>query len=100
MLLQLQPYDLTVKYKDGKNIPVRDALSRTIRSDPNVEPEFPPVTVNTVDFIAVSPKRYKQFKDRTSNELHELHQVILKGWPDTRKAAPHSVREYWTFEMN
>ena len=96
-MLRLQQYDLTVKYKDGKNIPVGDALSRAVRPDPD-EPEFPPVTVNTVDFIAVSPKRYRQFQDCTLHGLHELHQVILKGWPDTRKEAPHGVREYWNFQ--
>ena len=97
MLLRLQLYNLTFKYKDGKNIPVGDALSRAVRPDLDVEPEFPPVTVNTVDFIAVSPKRYRQFQDCTLNELHKLHQVITKGWPDTRKEAPHNVREYWNF---
>ena len=50
--------------------------------------------VNTIDFIAVSSTRYRQFQECTANELHELHQII-KGWPDSRREVPHSVREYW-----
>ena len=94
MLLRLQPYDLDVKYKPGSDIPVGDTLSRA--NLPDVEPDFEPVMVNMVQFIAVTPSRYRDFQVRTANELNELHSMILKGWPDTRRETPQSIRVYWS----
>ena len=31
-----------------------------------------------------------------ANELYQLYQVVMKGWPDTKDELPHSVRQYWT----
>ena len=95
MLLRLQAYDLDVKYKPGSDIPIGDALSRA--NLPDMEPDIEPIMVNMVQFIAVSPSRYQDFQARTANELNELHSMILKGWPDTRRETPHSIREYWGF---
>lgn len=94
-LLRLQPYDLTVTYKKGTELPIGDTLSRAVSRDEELIPEVPEVMVNTIDFIAVSPAKYRQFQECTANELHELHQMILKGWPDTRREVPHCVRDYW-----
>ena len=95
MLLRLQAYDLDVKYKPGSDIPIGDALSRA--NLPDMEPDIEPITVNMVQFIAVSPSRYQDFQSRTANELNELHSMILKGWPDTRRETPHSIRDYYGF---
>ena len=93
MMLRLQPYDLKVKYRPGKEIPLGDALSRA--NLPEEEPEMEPVMVNTVDHIAVTPSRFKEFQQATANELNELYQLVLKGWPDTKQETPHAVRDYW-----
>ena len=51
-MLRLQPYDLRVMYRPGKEIPIGDALSRA--NLPDSEPDFEEVRVNTVDYIAVT----------------------------------------------
>ena len=94
MMLKLQPYDLTVTFKPGKEIPIGDALSRA--NLPDNEPDIEEVLVNMVDYIAVTPVKYEQFQSRTADELNELHQMILKGWPDTKEQTPHCIRDYWS----
>ena len=94
MMLCLQPYDLNVYYKPGKEIPVGDALSRA--NLPDSEADMKPFTVNMISHIAVQPNRYAQFQTETAKELNELHQMVMKGWPDTKEEVPHSIREYWT----
>ena len=41
-------------------------------------------------------ERFKEFQIHTANELSELYQLILKGWPDVKQQVPHTVREYWS----
>ena len=94
MLLRLQPYDLNVTYKPGKEIPMGDALSRAHL--PDAVPDIEPVMVNMIHFITVTPTRYKQFQECTADELNELHAMVLKGWPDTKQETPHAIRVYWT----
>ena len=95
MLLRLQPYDLNVTYKPGKGIPIRNALSRAHL--PDKVPDIEPVMVNImVNFITVTPTRYKQFQECTADELNELHALILKGWPDTKPETSHAIQMYWT----
>ena len=93
MMLRLQPYDLNMTYKPGKQIPLGDTLSRA--NLPEAEPDIEPVMVNMIDHIAVTPGRMKQFQECTAKELNELHYMILKGWPDTKQQTPHSIRQYW-----
>ena len=81
MMLRLPPYDLTVTHKSGMDIPIGDALSRANLSEE--EPDIEAILVNK-DYIAVSPARYSQLQQCTAEELNELHQIILKGWPDNR----------------
>ena len=39
-----------------------------------------------------------RFQAQTANELNELHSMILKGWPHTRRETSHSIiREYYGF---
>ncbi len=94
MMLRLQPYDLNLQYKPGKDIPVGDALSRA--NLPEKEVDMEPLTVNMIAHIAVSPDRYQQFQTETARELNELHLMVMKGWPDTKDEVPHSIREFWT----
>ena len=97
MLLRLQPYDLNVTYKPGKEISMGDALSRAHL--PVAVPNIEPVMVNMINLIAVTPSRYKQFQECTADELSELHAMILKGWPDTKQETPHAFRMYWTIRV-
>ena len=95
MMLRLQPYDLEVQYVPGKEIPVADALSRASLPDVPAEPEMGHEIINLIEFVAVSPQYYRRLQSATADELSELHQLVIKGWPDTKQEVPHSVRAYW-----
>ena len=102
MMLRLQPYDITVTYKKRTQIPIGDTLSRAVtstkeRSEQKENPEIPEVTIHAVDHIAITPAKYRHFQDATANQMSELYQMILKGWPDPRKQTPHCVRDFWNF---
>ncbi len=57
-LLKLQTYDLDVKYKPGKEIPVGDALSRT--NLPDATEDMEPLLINMIDYVSISRSRYQQ----------------------------------------
>ena len=94
MMLRLQPYDLNVYYKPGKDIPVGDALSRA--NLPEIEVDIKPFTDNMIAHIVIQPNRYKQFQAETASELSELHVMVMRGWPDTKEEVLHSIQEYLT----
>ncbi|XP_048237107.1 uncharacterized protein K02A2.6-like [Haliotis rufescens] len=94
MLLKLQWYDLTVKYRKGKDMSAADALSRayvTYSQSDVVDLKV----VNMADMISVSPNRYAEIKQCTKVELSTLSETILNGWPDNRQEAPMETRPYW-----
>ena len=95
MMLRLQPYDIEVKYKPGKEIPIGDALSRA--NLPEAYQELELELINTVDHVAVSPTRYAELQATTKQELQNLYTTILNGWPATKRDTPPSIRHYWGF---
>ena len=93
-MLRLQPHDLKVNYKPVREIPVGDTLSRA--NLPDTEADLDPVAINMVNFISITPSRYKGCQEATAHEMNELYQVILKGWPDQKEQVPHSIRDFWS----
>ncbi|XP_013379743.1 uncharacterized protein K02A2.6-like [Lingula anatina] len=93
MMFKLQPYDIMLKYKPGKELVIGDMLSRA--NLPNTVQDMGPVYINMVDYLSIAPARYQQFQEAIATELSELHTMILKGWPDTKEEVPHSIRQYW-----
>lgn len=94
MLLKLQWYDFTFRYRKGKDMAAADALSRAFL--PNSEPDLEIADVKAFDLLSVSRERQEDIKERTLNELQGLYTVIINGWPDTKNETPVSVRDYWT----
>lgn len=96
MLLKLQWYDFTFRYRKGKDMTAADALSRSYL--PNNEPELEVADVKAFDLLSVSRERQEDIRERTLNELQGLYTVtvIINGWPDTKNETPVSVRDYWT----
>ena len=100
-LLRCLKYDVVVRYKPGKSIPVADALSRICM--PQTDSREPQnLTVRTdIHFISEVPKplRIQTIKTGTENDqtLVKLKEVVYNGWPEYRKQCPQDLWEYWTF---
>ncbi|GFO11164.1 polyprotein [Plakobranchus ocellatus] len=48
--------------------------------------------------VSISDEKYKALQEATANdtELVCLRSQIMKGWPDSVKEVPHTVRKYWS----
>ena len=96
-LLRCLNFDITVKYKPGKSIPVADALSRvcfkeeeTVKHDSQfITTESCPIDINTVQEATIQDQ-----------DLNKLKDVIFKGWPAYRKQCPQELWDYWTFRCD
>ena len=99
ILLQLQRYDLEIRFVSGVNIPVADTLSRKFLSDtyPELSDGLDLHIHTIISTIAVSDRKLEQVRQATRNDVQfqTLQQTILDGWPDTRKQCPSSILEFW-----
>ena len=90
MMLKVQKYDAEIKYVQGKNIPLADALSR-ISPCPGDKIEGLDVSVHELHLhLNASPTRIAQIKEETAKDetLLLLRSIITQGWPDTRSGCP------------
>ena len=97
MLLKLQPYDMTIKYRPGKDIPIADALSRL--SPEETEPiEDLDVSVHAV-FPQFSDAAMTRIREESAKdaEMSALKEMIFSGWPSERSAVPAILLPYWNF---
>ena len=81
MLLKLQPYDMTIKYRPGKDIPIADVLSRL--SPEETEPiEDLDVSVHAV-FPQFSDAAMTRIREESAKdtEMSALKEMIFSGWP-------------------
>lgn len=94
MRLRLQWYDLTVRYRKGKDMELPDTLSRA--QLPYNTPELKELEcVSMLNYVAVSGERYAELKECTERELSSLQNTIQRGWPLKRRKAPAAVQPYW-----
>ena len=94
MRLRLQWYDITVKYRRGKDMELPDTLSRAQLQDST--PEAGSLEcVSMLNFVSVSEQKYTELQERSKEELSLLQQTIQQGWPDSRREVPISVHPYW-----
>ena len=97
LLLRCLKFDITVKYRPGKSVPVADALSRVCLE--KVEP-----VKQEVHFITTKscPININAIQEATlqDQDLNKLKEVIFKGWPTYRKQCPQELWDYWTFRCD
>ena len=97
MLLRLQPYDVTIKYRPGKQVLVADALSRL---SPEEKIPIPDLNVEIHDVCPqFSSECLQRIRAETAKdpELSALKEVVYNGWPTTVRELPSLIRPYWTF---
>ena len=100
MLLQLQKYNLVVRYKRGSHMYLADTLSRAYLT----ETQCCTAAVECADIdhtstLALPPERVQQFEHASADDpvLTELHQTIQQGWPASKAEVPNALRPYYDF---
>ena len=98
MRIRLQKYNITVKYKPRKEIPVADTLSRSgAREEDSSEDLDLESYVEGIMKEMLSDDKLKDIRNATENdaELQELRHCVKQGWPETLKETPAPVQSYW-----
>ena len=94
MLLQLQRYDVTIRYKPGKEMLLADAMSRC----PSLSSEEIKLDMR-VDYIAFNKAWLAKLREATREDpiLSTVYQLSQQGWPHQRRHTPRMARAYWDF---
>ena len=94
MLLRLQPYDFTIRYRPGNQMHVADALSRLSFDESMPIPDLN-VQVHEVS-LQFWNEYLRKIQEKTPKdpELAALKQVVFNGWPNTIKELPPILRPY------
>ena len=85
ILLELQRYDVTIKYRPGKEMQLADALSRCpARASQEIKLDM------RVDYIAFTKPWIEKLKDSTQRDpiLATVYQLTQQGWPHQRRHVP------------
>ena len=94
MLLQLQRYDLTIKYRPGKDMLLADALSRCpARGSEEIKLDM------RVDYVAFNKAWIAKLKEATREDpiTSTVYQLTQQGWPHQQRHTPRMARAYWDF---
>lgn len=91
--LRLQPYDVTIRYRPGKEMFFPDMLS-TLGSVEGTEVNLDKTTHHMLTF---SDGREKELQLESSKEaeLIALARVAKEGWPNTAQDHPKCIRTYF-----
>ena len=85
MLLELQRYDVTIKYRPGAQMQLADALSHCpARASPEIKLDM------RVNYIAFTKPWIEKLKDSTQRDpiLGTVYQLTQQGWPHQRRHIP------------
>ena len=94
MLLQLQRFDVTIKYRPGPEMQLVDALSCCpARASPEIKLNM------RVDYVAFSRSWIEMIKEQLLEDpiLATVYQLTQQGWPHERRHVPHVARRYFDF---
>ena len=94
MLLQLQRFDVTIKYKPGPQMQLVDALSHCpARASPEIKLNM------RVDYVAFSRSWIETIKEQLAEDpiLATVYQLTQQGWPNERRHVPRVARRYFDF---
>ena len=92
MLLQLQRYDVTIRYRPGKEMLLTDALSRCpSQGSGEIKLDM------RVNYIAFSKTWIAKLKEtmRENSIRSTKYQLTQQGWPHQRRNTPQMARAYW-----
>lgn len=95
ILFDVKPYNPTIVYKRGKDIPLADALSRDSEGSGDCDSEEQCEVLLTLCLHERAKERFTEATD-ADKEMQTLKKFILKGWPESQKEVPVIIRPYFT----
>ncbi|CAC5373013.1 unnamed protein product [Mytilus coruscus] len=100
-VLQLQKYDIIVRYKSGKSMYVSDTLSRMYLQE-TVEKLVPDIEINEIQLNAhllISSEKYELFTKQTESDeiLQQMTKTNKEGWTLKKEELPEDLKMYWQF---
>lgn len=106
MLMRLQRYHFTIKYKKGTSLHLADTLSRAALPTP-VHARVTGFEVFRTELTEESDTHNPRLTETTESRLRaetrkdehlsKLMTTIVQGWPDDRNQVPQTLRAYWTY---
>ena len=101
-MIQIQPYDLEVRYSPGAEIPIPDALSRLHLPDMDTQLQNDiEVYVHTVmKSLPVSNSKLEEIQHETRQDaqLAALTSLVHDGWPSKCQSCPMEVVAFWNIQ--
>ena len=101
LMLQLQPYDLCVRYVPGRNLHLADTLSRAQAPEDSLTRRLDEALSGQVlsiekcfsgDQFILDMLKKATASDPTSRKLRS---VIKNGWPERRSQLPIDLKNFW-----
>ena len=103
MMLAVQPYDIKLRYKSGKTIPVADALSHLHLADIDIESQvdLEVVVYSVLQIIPIASQRLVQICQETAkDEIYKLLiQTIQVGCPSNKKDLDKKLAPFWNYHQ-
>ena len=86
LMIKLQGYNFTIKYRPGKENDLSDGLSRLPNNTSNETIQLD----LRVDHVQFSTDKVQKLKQETMMDpvLNKLSEIIVIGWPETNKELP------------
>ena len=107
MLLQLQRFNISVRYRKGSEQYIADLLSRATppKTVPNAATQSFDVccaklnNINYVEYTSVSSTQADIIQAATDDDskLQTLKSAVLQGWPDNIDDCYPLIREFWNY---
>jgi hypothetical protein len=105
LMLRMQPYQVCVFYKPGKEMHVADALSRAfltgsssdLKKLSDQEKDLNVHVHSLISSLPISQEKLAQLREETLKdpEMKTLASYILAGWPAERRDVATEMRCYW-----
>lgn len=99
MLLRLQRYDFTLRYKPGKEMVIADTLSRACTTGDTTDrmEEELKCAVHLILSTGMSEVWLQEIKEATNEDqsMQKLKIHIQHGWPEEQSRVPEEIRDYW-----